>query len=162
VRPSSWPSSSGRRCARWPSCGASRSATVYSTRCSHGSASASERLATIVRLVSLDDDGRAELDELAGMHRLRMPRVVDAAQGPRVVIDGREVINFASNDYLGLADDRRLRRAAASALEDGGTGVGASRLIAGNHREHVRLEEAVADWLGCSGVRLFNTGYAAN
>jgi 8-amino-7-oxononanoate synthase len=112
--------------------------------------------------VSLDDDVCAELAELAGMHRLRVPRVVDGEQGPRVVIDGREVINFASNDYLGLAGDRRLRGAAASALEEGGTGVGASRLIAGNHRQHVRLEEAVADWLGCGGVRLFNTGYAAN
>jgi 8-amino-7-oxononanoate synthase len=71
-------------------------------------------------------------------------------------------VNFASNDYLGLAGDPRLVRATATALEESGTGTGASRLIVGNHREHARLEEAVAAWLRCTGVRLFNTGYAAN
>src|SRR6185369_17827052 len=80
----------------------------------------------------------------------------------RAVVDGREVVNFASNDYLGLAGDRRLALAAAVALEEGGTGVGSSRLITGNHRQHVRLESTVADWLRYTGVRLFNTGYAAN
>jgi len=112
--------------------------------------------------MGLSDDARAELAELAAAHRLRVPRIVDAAHGPLAVIDGREVVNFASNDYLGLAGDRRLSRAAAAALEEGGTGVGASRLITGNHRQHVLLESAVADWLRHGGVRLFNTGYAAN
>ena len=116
----------------------------------------------IVAAVSLDDDVQAELDELAAKHRLRVPRVVDGAQGPLAVIDGREVVNFASNDYLGLAGDRRLTHAAMVALEASGAGVGSSRLIVGNHREHVLLEAAVADWLRCGGVRLFNTGYAAN
>lgn len=112
--------------------------------------------------MSLTDDARAELAELAAAHRLRVPRIVDGANGPLAVIDGREVVNFASNDYLGLAGDRRLSRAAAAALEEGGTGVGASRLITGNHRQHVLLESAVADWLRHGGVRMFNTGYAAN
>jgi glycine C-acetyltransferase/8-amino-7-oxononanoate synthase len=112
--------------------------------------------------VSLSDEAFAELRELAAAHRLRVPRILDGAQGPVAVIDGREVVNFASNDYLGLAGDRRVARAAAGALEESGTGVGASRLLVGNHREHVLLEAAVADWLRCGGVRLFNTGYAAN
>jgi 8-amino-7-oxononanoate synthase len=112
--------------------------------------------------VSLEDEALAELRELAAMHRVRVPRVVDGAQGPVAIIDGRELVNFASNDYLGLAGDVRLARAAAAALDACGSGVGASRLIVGNHRHHVDLEEAVADWLACSGVRLFNTGYAAN
>jgi 8-amino-7-oxononanoate synthase len=112
--------------------------------------------------VSLSDDAVVELRALAAAHRLRVPRVVDGAQGPIVVVDGREVINFASNDYLGLAGDPRLARAAAVALDESGAGVGSSRLIVGNHREHVELEAAVADWLRCGGVRLFSTGYAAN
>jgi 8-amino-7-oxononanoate synthase len=116
----------------------------------------------IVAAVSLEDDAIAELRALEAAHRLRVPRVVDGAQGPVVVIDGHEVVNFASNDYLGLAGDPRLVRAAAAALDENGAGVGASRLIVGNHRQHVLLEAAVADWLRCSGVRLFNTGYAAN
>jgi 8-amino-7-oxononanoate synthase len=116
----------------------------------------------IVPAVSLEEDVRVELAELGAAHRLRVPRVIDGMQGPVVVVDGREVINFAANDYLGLAGDPRLIRAACSALDEAGAGVGASRLIIGNHREHVALEAAVADWLQYGGVRLFNAGYAAN
>jgi 8-amino-7-oxononanoate synthase len=112
--------------------------------------------------VSLEDDALDELRELEALHRLRVPRVRDGVPGAVIRLDGRDVLNFASNDYLGLAGDPRLSRAAAAALDDAGTGAGASRLIVGNHRHHVRLEAAVADWLGCGGVRLFNSGYAAN
>ena len=112
--------------------------------------------------MSLDDDVRAELRELEARHRLRVPRIVDGAHGPRITLDGSEVINAASNDYLALAGDRRIARAAANALDEFGTGAGASRLINGTHRRHVALEQSLADWLRCSGVRLFNTGYAAN
>jgi 8-amino-7-oxononanoate synthase len=112
--------------------------------------------------VSLDDDARAELSRLEAAGRLRVPRVVDGLHGPRVTVDGTNVLNFASNDYLSLAGDRRLARAAAAALDEGGTGAGASRLIVGNHRRHVALEAAVADWLRVSGVRLFTSGYATN
>jgi len=112
--------------------------------------------------VSLDDDVRTELRELEVRHRLRVPRIVDGAHGPRIVLDGAEVINAASNDYLSLAGDRRLVRAAANALDECGNGAGASRLINGTHRRHVALEQALADWLRCAGVRLFNSGYAAN
>jgi 8-amino-7-oxononanoate synthase len=112
--------------------------------------------------VSLDDDARAELAALEAAHRLRVPRVVDGAQGPRVTLDGVEVVSFASNDYLGLAGDRRLADAAAAAAEICGVGAGASRLIVGNHRRHVAAERAVADWLRRRGVSLFGTGYAAN
>jgi 8-amino-7-oxononanoate synthase len=112
--------------------------------------------------VSLDDDARAELLRLEAAGRLRVPRVVDGLHGPRVTVDGTSVLNFASNDYLSLAGDRRLARAAAAALDEAGTGAGASRLIVGNHRRHVALEAALADWLRVTGVRLFSSGYAAN
>jgi len=112
--------------------------------------------------VSLDDDVRSELRELEARHRLRVPRIVDGVHGPRIVLDGVEVINAASNDYLSLAGDRRLARAASNALDECGNGAGASRLINGTHRRHVALEQALADWLRCAGVRLFNSGYAAN
>ena len=118
-------------------------------------------LARVAR-VSLDDEARAELRELEAAHRLRGARVVDGPPGPRITLDGVEVLNLASNDYLGLAGDSRLALCAASALEVGGLGAGASRLIVGNHRTHVALEAAVADWMRCSGARLFGSGYAAN
>jgi 8-amino-7-oxononanoate synthase len=112
--------------------------------------------------VSLDDEARAELAALAALNRLRMPRVLDGRQGVRALVDGVEVTSFASNDYLGLAGDQRLVDAATEALLRDGTGVGASRLIIGNHREHVALEDAVKAWLGVDGAQLFNSGYAAN
>lgn len=125
------------------------------------------RGANLIRLlwsaaVSLDDDARAELARLEAAHLMRTPRVVDGAQGPIVQLDGVRVASFASNDYLGLAGDPRLARAAIASLEEDGTGAGASRLIVGNHRRHVTLEGAVADWTRRDGVRLFNTGFAAN
>jgi 8-amino-7-oxononanoate synthase len=116
----------------------------------------------MVRAVSLSDDARHELAELADVHRLRVPRVVEGRQGAVIALDGREVINLASNDYLGLAGDPRLVAAAKAALDEDGLGAGASRLVVGNHREHVRLEAAVADWLRCESVQGFSSGYAAN
>ena len=112
--------------------------------------------------MALDDDIRDELRALEAEHRLRVPRIVDGVQGPTLTLDGIEVVNLASNDYLGLAGDPRLVRAAAVALDDAGVGAAASRLITGTHRLHVELERAVAGWMQCGGVRLFNTGYAAN
>src|SRR5688572_17881483 len=97
--------------------------------------------------MSLDDEARAELRELEAAHRLRVPRVLAGPQGLRVALDGVAVLNLASNDYLGLAGDRRLAQAAARALDEVGLGAGASRLIVGNHRAHVALEDAVADWM---------------
>ena len=112
--------------------------------------------------MTLDDEVRAELRELEAAHRLRLPRVVDGAQGARITLDGVEVLSFASNDYLGLARDPRLARAAANALAEDGGGAGASRLIVGNHRRHVELERAIAEWLRLPAARFFNSGYAAN
>ncbi|MEO8554649.1 MAG: 8-amino-7-oxononanoate synthase, partial [Kofleriaceae bacterium] len=112
--------------------------------------------------VSLDDDARAELKQLEAIGRLRVPRVVDGPQGARIVLDGVEVLDFASNDYLSLANDPRLVKAAHAALDEDGVGAGASRLIVGNHRRHVAVEHAIADWLQVGAARLFGSGYAAN
>jgi 8-amino-7-oxononanoate synthase len=112
--------------------------------------------------VSLDAEARAELKQLEAIGRLRVPRVVDGPQGPRITLDGASVLDLASNDYLSLASDPRLAAAAAGALDAVGVGAGASRLIVGNHRLHVELERTLADWLRVGAVRLFGSGYAAN
>jgi 8-amino-7-oxononanoate synthase len=112
--------------------------------------------------VSLDDDARAELKQLEAIGRLRVPRVVDGRQGPRITLDGTEVLDLASNDYLSLAGDPRLAAATKVAVDEDGVGAGASRLIVGNHRRHVELERSLADWLRVGAVRLFGSGYAAN
>ncbi|HEY4058887.1 MAG TPA: 8-amino-7-oxononanoate synthase [Kofleriaceae bacterium] len=112
--------------------------------------------------MSLDDEAQRELAALDAAHRRRTPRVVDGAQGPTLTLDGRSVVNLSSNDYLSLAGDARLVKAAQAALAEQGSGSGASRLIAGTQRSHVELEKSVCDWMQTSGARLFNSGYAAN
>lgn len=112
--------------------------------------------------MSLDDDARAELEALEAAGRLRTPRVIEGATGPTCTVDGVVLDNFSSNDYLSLAADPRLVRAAAAAMEREGFGAGASRLITGTQASHAALERDVADWMRCTGMRLFNTGYAAN
>ena len=103
-----------------------------------------------------------ELAQLDARHRRRIPRVVSGAQGSRVVLDGREVISFSSNDYLGLASHEALGAAAIAAVAEHGVGAGASRLIVGNVEPHVELERHAAEWLGVEATRLFNSGSAAN
>ena len=99
--------------------------------------------------------------EAAGLTRRR--RVVEARAGsPRERVDGREVVNFCSNDYLGLAREPRLAEAFASAARELGTGSGASHLVSGHHPAHHALEEILADCTGRERALLFSTGYMAN
>ena len=118
--------------------------------------------AMVREAMALDDDARSELAALEAAGRLRTPRTIDGATGPVCTVDGVVLDNFSSNDYLSLAADPRLARAAAGAMEREGFGAGASRLITGSLASHAALEREVADWMRCSGVRVFNTGYAAN
>jgi glycine C-acetyltransferase/8-amino-7-oxononanoate synthase len=101
----------------------------------------------------------AELDERGLRRRLRL---VEGPQGPRVLLDGREVLLLCSNDYLGLAGDPRVREAAAEAALRWGAGAGASRLISGNMAPHAELEEALAAFKGYERALLFGSGYLAN
>jgi 8-amino-7-oxononanoate synthase len=88
-------------------------------------------------------------------------RQVDSPQGVRVRVGGRELINFSSNDYLGLANHPALIETAKHALEEFGVGSGASRLICGSLAPHHELEEALAAWKGTEAALTFSTGYAA-
>ncbi len=112
----------------------------------------------IDRLASL----KAELAELDARGLRRRMRPVDGAQRYEVVVDGRLAANFSSNNYLGLADDPRLARAAAEATAQSGFGAGASRLIVGNLAPHRALEARLAEWKGAEAALLFNSGYHAN
>lgn len=95
-------------------------------------------------------------------HLLRRTRAIASPQGPRVLVDGRWLHNFCSNDYLGLAADPALTEVLADAARRHGVGAGAAALVCGHHRAHEALAEALADWLGVEGVLLFGTGYLAN
>jgi 8-amino-7-oxononanoate synthase len=110
---------------------------------------------------SLDDFLSRSLSEIESAGLLRKLRKLDSEQGAEVVVDDARLINFSSNDYLGLAAHPRLREAAMAALEKDGTGVGASRLICGNHREHELLDMAIARFKRAEAALSFSTGYAA-
>jgi len=98
-------------------------------------------------------------------HALRARRVVDSPQGARIVVDGRELLAFASNDYLGLAGDPRIAAAAAEGVARWGVGAGASHLVCGHQSPHAQLERALAAFAGpCANARaiLLSSGYLAN
>jgi 8-amino-7-oxononanoate synthase len=95
-----------------------------------------------------------------GTHR-RM-RVLEGAQGPRMRVDGREVLLFAGSNYLDLAAHPALSEAAARAARDWGCAAGGSRLINGNLSLHEALEEELAAFLGVEAALVFSTGYQAN
>ena len=104
----------------------------------------------------------AELESLTGAGLCRALRQVSGSQSAELDIDGRRVINFSSNNYLGLADHPLLREAAERAMRAHGFGAGASRLIAGNLEPHCQLETKIARWKQTDAALLFNSGYQAN
>ena len=89
-------------------------------------------------------------------------RTIESAQGPTVVLDGREVLLLCSNDYLGLAGDPELREAAAQAARDWGAGAGASQLVSGHMSPHRELAARLAELKGTEACVLFGSGYLAN
>ncbi len=114
------------------------------------------------RLTSELDDA---LEQRAARGLRRERRIVDSAQGARLRVDDREVLHFGSNDYLGLAGDRRVVAAAQSGAARYGIGAGASHLISGHFAPHEAIERELAAWVApCANARalLFSTGYLAN
>jgi 8-amino-7-oxononanoate synthase len=98
--------------------------------------------------------------EDAGLYRKL--RRVESDQGPTLRLDGREVINFSSNNYLGLANHPSLCKAAKEAIDRYGCGSGASRLISGNMTLHEELESKIAELKGTEAALVFNSGFQAN
>jgi len=102
------------------------------------------------------------IEKLKQQGLLRTMREVESAQGAHIVLDGKEVINLCSNNYLGLANHPALKEAAIEAIKKYGTGASASRLISGTSSLHKKLEEKIAEFKGTERALVFNSGYAAN
>jgi 8-amino-7-oxononanoate synthase len=105
---------------------------------------------------------RRRLGELERAGLLRKRRVVGGPRGAWLSVDGRRVLSFCSNDYLGLASHPDLIAAAQRALADSGVGAGASALISGHAAEHELLEQRLAGFVGLARALYFSTGYMAN
>jgi glycine C-acetyltransferase len=103
-----------------------------------------------------------ELEYLKRAGLYRSLRTIEGSQGPKVRIDGKEVVLLCSNNYLGLADHPRLKEAAIRAIEKYGVGSGASRLVSGTMELHQELEERIARFKRTEAALVFNSGYTAN
>ena len=102
-----------------------------------------------------------QLEALRARSLHRHLREISSASGTVAGLDGKRLINFSSNDYLGLANNPQLREAATKAIAEFGVGAGASRLISGTQSPHVRLENALAKWKETEAALCFSSGYAA-
>ncbi|MEQ9396148.1 8-amino-7-oxononanoate synthase [Haliea sp.] len=105
---------------------------------------------------------RAVLEERRAAGLYRQCLTLESGQGPLVRLDGREYLNFCSNDYLGLASHPKVIESLRAAASTWGVGSGASHLVCGHSAPHQALEEALADFTGRPRALLFSSGYAAN
>ncbi len=107
-------------------------------------------------------DFSKKLSDLKQQHLYRSRKTVDGAQDTQIIIDGKSLINFCSNDYLSLANHPQVKEAFKEGVNEYGVGSGASHLVSGHSKAHHQLEEALAEYTGQSRALLFSTGYTAN
>ncbi len=105
---------------------------------------------------------QAFLKQRQAQHLYRTPLICEGAQQPAMKINGKNMLTFCSNDYLGLANHPKVIKAFKQAADKYGVGSGAAHLINGHSIEHQKLEEELADFTGRERVLLFSTGYMAN
>ena len=110
----------------------------------------------------LDSATLGDLESIRSAGLWRELREIESAQASRVLLHGREVLLFCSNNYLGLANHPEVIEAAANALTRYGASAASSRLISGNMTVHRALEERIADWKGVEAALVFGSGYLAN
>ncbi|WP_127474873.1 8-amino-7-oxononanoate synthase [Sulfurivermis fontis] len=103
-----------------------------------------------------------ELARREAAHLYRRRRVVDSAQGAEIMVDGRPLLSFCSNDYLGLANHPTVIAAMQQGAAQYGVGSGAAHLVTGHTTPHHLLEEELAEFTGYPRALLFSTGYMAN
>src|ERR1700691_4396836 len=108
------------------------------------------------------DHLQKDLQSLENWGLYRSLKTLDSPQGRQIILDGKRLLNFCSNDYLGLANDARIKAAAIEAIEEYGLGSGASRLVCGNMGPHEKLEAELALLKKTESALLFSSGYMAN
>lgn len=105
---------------------------------------------------------REAIEDLKTQHLHFRLRILDGEQKPVATVDGKEVINLSSNNYLGLTTHPKLRRAAIDAIRKYGVGSGAVRTIVGTMKIHMELEEQIARFKGTEACVVFQSGFTAN
>ncbi|MDB5735543.1 MAG: glycine C-acetyltransferase [Alphaproteobacteria bacterium] len=105
---------------------------------------------------------RTTLDEIEAGGLTKPERVIASRQGAEIMVNGKAVLNFCANNYLGLGGDARVSEAAAKAARDFGAGMASVRFICGTHTLHKELEAAIAGYLGYEDAILFPAAFDAN
>jgi glycine C-acetyltransferase len=103
-----------------------------------------------------------QIETLKQQHLYKVPKILETPAGGRVRMNGREVVNLSSNNYLGLANHPRVREAALRAIETWGVGAGAVRWIGGTMSVHQELEDRLAKFKNTEAVLVFTSGFTAN
>ena len=119
-------------------------------------------LAVIHRVLPMSFDLATRLAERRSANLYRQRPLLESPQGPLVTVDGRQLLAFCSNDYLGLANHPQVIEAWCAGAARWGVGGGASHLVIGHSTPHHELEEALAEFTGRPRALLFSTGYMAN
>ena len=112
--------------------------------------------------ILISDKVKAEKQARINTHSVRQRRIIQARDGVLVKCDGRELINFSSNDYLGLSQHLDVVSALQESAAYHGVGSTGSALVCGYHHEHASLEKEIAEWLGYEKALYFGSGYLAN
>ena len=112
--------------------------------------------------MNLNTKLKLELDARKAEHLYRSRKVLESPQSVDSIINGKKVLSFCSNDYLGLANHPDVITAFKKAADQYGVGSGSAHLVSGHSAEHHALEEELAAFMGCERTLLFSTGYMAN
>jgi len=112
--------------------------------------------------MSLNAKLKKDLAQTDANHLYRSRKILDSAQSVEPIIDGKKVLSFCSNDYLGLANHPEVIDSFKQAADKYGVGSGSAHLVSGHSVEHHALEEELADFMGTERALLFSTGYMAN
>ena len=107
-------------------------------------------------------DFAQSLKTIRQKHLYRSRRIVESPQDTEIIINGKALINFCSNDYLSLANHAEVKAAYQRGINQYGVGSGASHLVSGHSKAHHDLEDALADYTGQERALLFSSGYSAN
>ncbi|MDH5660745.1 MAG: 8-amino-7-oxononanoate synthase [Gammaproteobacteria bacterium] len=108
------------------------------------------------------DELQHELEQRRANHLYRSRKLLQSPQSVEPIIDGKKVLSFCSNDYLGLANHPEVIKSFKHAANQYGVGSGSAHLVSGHSIEHHALEEELADFMGTERALLFSTGYMAN
>ena len=110
----------------------------------------------------IDQILQSQLNDIKEQGTFKEERVIETAQEPEINVNGKKVLNFCANNYLGLANNSEIRKAAMQAIQEWGFGLGSVRFICGTQTIHKELEQSVSNFLNKDDTILYSSCFDAN